>query len=55
MHNTMLSTATRVRANLCERLGHFVLSENLFLEWFEDEYAEFEVIFVIISLFASHL
>ena len=35
--------ARKVRQSLVDKLAPYVNTEQLFLEWFEDEYAEFEV------------
>ncbi|KIH46229.1 hypothetical protein ANCDUO_23720 [Ancylostoma duodenale] len=43
MHSSIGSKASHVLTRFIDRLGLYVNSENLFLEWFEDEYAEFEV------------
>lgn len=43
MHSSIGNKATHSLARLVDRLGLYVNSEHLFLEWFEDEYAEFEV------------
>ncbi|KHJ81095.1 hypothetical protein OESDEN_19219, partial [Oesophagostomum dentatum] len=43
MHSLIGSKAAQVLTCFIDRLGLYVNSENLFLEWFEDEYAEFEV------------
>ncbi|VDL81682.1 unnamed protein product [Nippostrongylus brasiliensis] len=43
MHTTIGNKASQVLACFVDRLGLYVNTENLFLEWFEDEYAEFEV------------
>ncbi|KAK6012811.1 hypothetical protein OSTOST_22009 [Ostertagia ostertagi] len=43
MHSSIGSKASHVLSCFVDRLGLYVNSENLFLEWFEDEYAEFEV------------
>ncbi|KAK5969100.1 FPL domain-containing protein [Trichostrongylus colubriformis] len=43
MHSSIGSKASHVLTCFVDRLGLYVNSENLFLEWFEDEYAEFEV------------
>ncbi|XGW17603.1 hypothetical protein V3C99_002305 [Haemonchus contortus] len=43
MHSSISSKASHVLTCFVDRLGLYVNSENLFLEWFEDEYAEFEV------------
>lgn len=43
MHSSIGTKAAHVLTCFVDRLGLYVNSENLFLEWFEDEYAEFEV------------
>ncbi|KAK6740546.1 hypothetical protein RB195_008793 [Necator americanus] len=43
IHSSIGSKASHVLTSFVDRLGLYVNSENLFLEWFEDEYAEFEV------------
>uniref|UniRef100_A0A0K0DN33 FPL domain-containing protein n=1 Tax=Angiostrongylus cantonensis TaxID=6313 RepID=A0A0K0DN33_ANGCA len=43
MHSSIGNKAAHSLARLVDRLGLYVNSEHLFLEWFEDEYAEFEV------------
>ncbi|KAJ1347946.1 hypothetical protein KIN20_003133 [Parelaphostrongylus tenuis] len=43
MHSSIGTKAAHSIACLVDRLGLYVNSEHLFLEWFEDEYAEFEV------------
>ena len=50
----MQSTASQIRVILCEKLAGHVFTENLFLEWFEDEYAEFEVISPIFVYLIVH-
>lgn len=43
MHSSIGTKAAHVLTCFVDRLGLYVNSENLFLEWFEDEYAEFEI------------
>ena len=47
--------ARKVRQSLVDKLAPYVNTEQLFLEWFEDEYAEFEVICSKIILFKSNI
>ncbi|PAV69883.1 hypothetical protein WR25_04840 [Diploscapter pachys] len=41
--NVIAELARKVRQSLVDKLAPYVNTEQLFLEWFEDEYAEFEV------------
>ncbi|CAJ0600555.1 unnamed protein product [Cylicocyclus nassatus] len=43
MHSVIANKASHIVSCFVDRLGLYVNSENLFLEWFEDEYAEFEI------------
>ncbi|CAD6185747.1 unnamed protein product [Caenorhabditis auriculariae] len=43
LHSSLTSLCGKARKQLVDQLSLYVNSENLFLEWFEDEYAEFEV------------
>lgn len=43
VHTNLTNLCTQVRKKLLSYIGQYVNGENLFLEWFEDEYAEFEV------------
>lgn len=43
VHTNLTKLCSEVRLKLLSFIGQYVNGENLFLEWFEDEYAEFEV------------
>ncbi|KJH50836.1 hypothetical protein DICVIV_02986 [Dictyocaulus viviparus] len=43
IHASIENKSSQTLACLVDRLGVHVNSEHLFLEWFEDEYAEFEI------------
>lgn len=43
VHTSLTKLCFEVRLKLLSSIGQYVNGENLFLEWFEDEYAEFEV------------
>ncbi|CAI2348683.1 unnamed protein product [Caenorhabditis sp. 36 PRJEB53466] len=43
VHINLTDLCSKVRQKLLAVIGQYVNGENLFLEWFEDEYAEFEV------------
>uniref|UniRef100_A0A1I7TWP5 FPL domain-containing protein n=1 Tax=Caenorhabditis tropicalis TaxID=1561998 RepID=A0A1I7TWP5_9PELO len=43
VHANLTNLCEEIRKKLLAYIGQFVNQENLFLEWFEDEYAEFEV------------
>ncbi|KAF1760202.1 hypothetical protein GCK72_008448 [Caenorhabditis remanei] len=43
VHTNLTKLCSEVRLKLLGCIGQYVNGENLFLEWFEDEYAEFEV------------
>ncbi|CAO4371667.1 unnamed protein product [Caenorhabditis nigoni] len=43
VHTNLTKLCSEVRQKLLATIGQYVNGENLFLEWFEDEYAEFEV------------
>lgn len=43
VHTNLTKLCSEVRQKLLAYIGQYVNGESLFLEWFEDEYAEFEV------------
>lgn len=43
VHTNLTKLCSEVRRKLLASIAQYVNGENLFLEWFEDEYAEFEV------------
>ncbi|CAL2037595.1 unnamed protein product [Caenorhabditis brenneri] len=43
VHTNLTKLCSEVRLKLLEYIKQYVYGESLFLEWFEDEYAEFEV------------